>query len=165
MFVDFLAFSTLEMLKSSIFPDVVVIFADLHEICSDFLRFSWKTLQILEISRFQFNFSMIIPEIHLIFDLIFDLILFNFTFNFHIGTTPRAALEDPAVPEHLQRSALPTGCMKASARGTAFRRTAGCTSSIDAGQSTNSSHNVIDSLILKNERNWEFGIHEQIYLV
>ena len=31
---------------------------------------------------------MIIPEIHLIFDLIFDLILFNFTFNFHIGTTP-----------------------------------------------------------------------------
>ena len=31
---------------------------------------------------------MIIPEIHLIFDLIFDLILFNFRFNFHIGTTP-----------------------------------------------------------------------------
>ena len=31
---------------------------------------------------------MIIPEIHLIFDLIFDLILFHFTFNFHIGTTP-----------------------------------------------------------------------------
>ena len=27
---------------------------------------------------------MIIPEIH----LIFDLILFNFTFNFHLGTTP-----------------------------------------------------------------------------
>ena len=33
---------------------------------------------------------MIIPDIHLIFDLIFDLILFNFTFNFHIGTTPVA---------------------------------------------------------------------------
>ena len=31
---------------------------------------------------------MIIPEIHLIFDLIFDSILFNFRFNFHIGTTP-----------------------------------------------------------------------------
>ena len=31
---------------------------------------------------------MIIPEIHLIFDLIFDLILFDFRFNFHIGTTP-----------------------------------------------------------------------------
>ena len=76
------------MLKSSIFPDFVVIFADFHEICSDFLRFSRKTLQLLEISRFQFNFSMIIPDIHLIFDLIFDLILFNFTFNFHVGTTP-----------------------------------------------------------------------------
>ena len=38
---------------------------------------------------------MIIPDIHLIFDLIFDLILFNFTFNFHIGTTPRHAF-DPA---------------------------------------------------------------------
>merc|ERR1719393_915624 len=31
---------------------------------------------------------MIIPEIHLIFDLISDFILFNFRFNFHIGTTP-----------------------------------------------------------------------------
>ena len=31
---------------------------------------------------------MVVPEIHLIFDLIFDLILFNFRFNFHIGTTP-----------------------------------------------------------------------------
>ena len=60
----------------------------------DFPRFSRKTLQLLEISRFQFTFSMIIPEIHLIFDLnllvdlIFDSILFNFMFNFHIGTTP-----------------------------------------------------------------------------
>ena len=52
---------------------------------------------------------MIIPEIHLIFDLIFDsifdLILFNFTFNFHIGTTPvavAAALVTDAVevPQH-----------------------------------------------------------------
>ena len=74
-----LAFSTLEMLKSSIFKyfsNFVVIFADFHEICSDFLRYSRKTLQqlLLEISRFQFNFSMIILEIHLIFYLIFDLI-------------------------------------------------------------------------------------------
>ena len=65
-----------------------MIFTDFHEICSDFLGVSWKKLHLLEISRFQFNFSMIIPEIHLIFDLIFDLILFNFRFNFHIGTTP-----------------------------------------------------------------------------
>ena len=65
-----------------------MIFADFHEICSDFLRFSRKTLQLLKISWFQFNFSMIIPEIHLIFYLIFDLILYNFIFNFHIGTTP-----------------------------------------------------------------------------
>ena len=36
----------------------------------------------------QFNFSMIIPEIHFIFDSIFDLILFDFVLNFHIGTTP-----------------------------------------------------------------------------
>ena len=64
------------------------IFADFHEICSDFLRFSWKTLQLLEISRFQFNFSMIIREIHSIFDLIFDLILLNYIFNFQIGTPP-----------------------------------------------------------------------------
>ena len=35
---------------------------------------------------------MIVPMIHLIFDLIFDLILFNFTFDFHIGTTPRERL-------------------------------------------------------------------------
>ena len=69
-----------------------MIFADFHEIWSDFLRFSWETLQLLEISRFQFNFSVIIPDIHLIFDLIFDLILFNFIFNFHIGTTPAQAI-------------------------------------------------------------------------
>ena len=75
---NFLAFSKLDMLKSSIFSNFVVIFADFHEIWSDFLRFSWETLQLLEISRFQFNFSVIIPDIHLIFDLIFDLILFNF---------------------------------------------------------------------------------------
>ena len=54
----------------------------------DFLRFSQKTLQLLKNSRFQFNFSMIIPESHsifylsfdlmfdLLFDLIFDLIYF-----------------------------------------------------------------------------------------
>ena len=48
------------------------------------------TLQLLEISRFQFNLSMIIPEIHLIFDLFFDLILFHSTFHFHIGATPAA---------------------------------------------------------------------------
>ena len=38
---------------------------------------------------------MIIPDIHLIFDLIFDLILFDFTFNFHIGTTPMLANARP----------------------------------------------------------------------
>ena len=68
-----LAFSTLELLKRSIFLNFVVILADFHEIRSDFLRFSrkcGKTLQqlLLEISRFQFNFIMIILEIHLIFD-------------------------------------------------------------------------------------------------
>ena len=51
---------------------------------------------------------MIIPEIHLIFDLIFDLILFNFRFNFHIGTTPRLAgaqpLEQPSDIEKLPAS-------------------------------------------------------------
>ena len=31
---------------------------------------------------------MIIPEIHLIFDLLFDFILSNSIYNFHIGTTP-----------------------------------------------------------------------------
>jgi len=54
-----LAFSTLDTLKSSIFPDFAVIFADVHELCSDFLRFSRKTLQLLKISRFQFSFIMI----------------------------------------------------------------------------------------------------------
>jgi hypothetical protein len=46
-----------------------VIFADFHEICSDFPRFSRKTLQqlLLEISRVQFNVIMI---------------SFNFRFNF-----------------------------------------------------------------------------------
>ena len=61
-------------------------------IFSDFLE---KRCQLLEISRFQFDFSMIIAEIHLIFDLIFDLILFNFRFNFHIGTTPVRAGSQP----------------------------------------------------------------------
>jgi len=37
--------------KSSIFPDLVVILADFHEICSDFPRFSRKALQNLEISN------------------------------------------------------------------------------------------------------------------
>ena len=54
---------------------IFTIFADFHEIWSDFLRFSWDSLQLLEISRFQFNFSVIIPDIHLILDLIFYLIL------------------------------------------------------------------------------------------
>ena len=68
-----------------------MIFADFHEICSDFRRFSRKTLQLLEISRFQFNFSMIILRIH----LIFDSILFGFRFNFRIGTTPASARRPP----------------------------------------------------------------------
>ena len=41
--------------RSSIFSNVVVIFTNFHESCSDFLRFSRKcrkTLQLLEISRF-----------------------------------------------------------------------------------------------------------------
>jgi len=77
-----LAFSKLETLKSSVFPDVAVIFADFHEICSDFLRFSRKTLQLLEISRFQFDFIMISFNFrfHFRFNLRFYLILFlNFT--------------------------------------------------------------------------------------
>ena len=72
------AFATLEMLNSLHFSNLVASFADFSEICSEFLRFSRKTLQQLDIPRSQFHFSMIIPEIHLIFDLIFDLILFNF---------------------------------------------------------------------------------------
>ena len=50
-------------------------------------------MQLLEISRFQFDFSMIIPEIH----SIFDLILFNFRFNFHIGTTHAGELRGQLV--------------------------------------------------------------------
>ena len=69
-------------MKVRFFPDFVVIFADFHEICSDFFRISRKPLQLLEISRFRFNFSMIIPEIHLMFDLIFfNFILFYFQFS------------------------------------------------------------------------------------
>ena len=67
-----LAFSRIEMLKSSIFSNFVVIFADFHYTCSDFLRFSRKTLPLLEIYQSQSSFIMIIPDIHLIFDLIFD---------------------------------------------------------------------------------------------
>ena len=81
----------------------------------DFRWFSWnllgfslrvprKTLQLFEIFRFQFNFSMIIPEIHLIFDLIFDLILFNFRFNFHIGTTPSASSVSNSLTRALRRA-------------------------------------------------------------
>ena len=63
-------------------------------------------LQLLKISRFQFNFSMIIPEIHLIFYFIFELILFDFTFNIHIGTTPASCFPAPvlATPHLLQAS-------------------------------------------------------------
>ena len=56
------------------FQNFVMIFADFHELCSDFLRFSrtcGKTLQLLEISRFQFN--------------VFQFNVFQFN-NFHIGT-------------------------------------------------------------------------------
>ena len=58
---------------------------------------------------------MIIPEIHLIFDLIFDLILFNFTFNFHLGTafdpffrsaTPWIALDQMALARPPQVSVV-----------------------------------------------------------
>jgi len=42
-----------------IVPDFAVMFTGFHEICSDFLKFSRKTLQLLKISRFQFNFTMI----------------------------------------------------------------------------------------------------------
>ena len=58
------AFNIRNAKKFKIFK-LVLIFADLHEICSDSLRFSRKTLQLLEVSRFQFNFST--SEIHLIF--------------------------------------------------------------------------------------------------
>ena len=57
---NILAFSTLEMLTSlQCFSNFVVIFFDFDEMFSDFLRFSRKcrkTLQLLEIPRFQFNF-------------------------------------------------------------------------------------------------------------
>ena len=69
-----------------------MIFADFHEILSDFLRFSCEAPQLLEISQYRFNFSVITPDNHsifdlnldLMFDLIFDLPLCAFTFNFHI---------------------------------------------------------------------------------
>ena len=63
-----------------------MIFADFYQICSDFLRFSRKTLQPLKISRFQFNFSMTLLEIHLIFRFNFTSI--DFKSNFHMCTTP-----------------------------------------------------------------------------
>ena len=68
-----------------------MIFTDFHEVCSDFLGFSRKTLQLLKISRFQFDFSMIKPDIYLIFDVLLDLILLKCIFDFHIGTTPGEA--------------------------------------------------------------------------
>ena len=58
------------------------MFANFHEICSDLLRFFRKTLQLLEISRFQLDFHHDYTEIYLIFDSlnhIFDLI-FDFFF-------------------------------------------------------------------------------------
>ena len=54
-------------------------------IFSDFLE---KRCNYSKYLDFNFNFSVIIPDIHLIFDSIFDLISFKFRFNFHIGTTP-----------------------------------------------------------------------------
>ena len=77
-----------------------MIFADFHELCSDFLRFSrtcGKTLQLLEISRFQFNFSMIIPDINFIFLYFRFHFRFNFRFNFHIGTSPAPPVAVAAV--------------------------------------------------------------------
>ena len=60
---NILAFSMLEMLFFAIVSKFVTIFADFNEICSDFesdfLRCSrkcGKTLQLLEIYRFQFDF-------------------------------------------------------------------------------------------------------------
>ena len=57
-------------------------------------------LQLLEISRFQLNFIMIIPEIHVIIHFQFNF-QFEFRFNFHIGRPPVNALTAADGPEHL----------------------------------------------------------------
>ena len=93
----------------AIFSNFVAIFADFNEICSDFLRFCRKcrkTLQLLEISRFQFNFH------HYYTGDLFDFRL-NFRFNFHRGTPPPNRLTSLAA----QRFRGPRRTSCASARG------------------------------------------------
>ena len=65
--------------KFDFFPDFAMIFADFHEIYSDFLIFSRKTLQLLETSRFQFNFIMI--SFNFRFNVLFDFELNDFIFH------------------------------------------------------------------------------------
>jgi len=61
MFIDYVfgVFKIRNAKEVRRFPDFVVILADFHEICSDFPRFSRKTLQLLEIYQFQGNVIMI----------------------------------------------------------------------------------------------------------
>ena len=55
---NFLAFSKLDILKSSIFSNFVVIFTDFHEICSDFLRFYLKCGKTLQLITRNFSTSI-----------------------------------------------------------------------------------------------------------
>ena len=71
-------------------------------IFSDFLE---KTLQLLKISRFQFNFMMIIPEIHIIVDLIFDS-NFDLIFNLIFTYVPRPRLRESRLPIRRGREPL-----------------------------------------------------------
>ena len=75
-----MAFSALEMLKrSKQISNFAAIYADFHEICSDFLENAEKRCNLSEFLNFNLIFIMIIPDIYLIFDWIFDLI-FNLIF-------------------------------------------------------------------------------------
>ena len=88
-------------------------------IFSDFLE-NRCNLELLEISRFRFKFSMIITEIHLIFDLMFDSISFtrNFISNFHVDTTPGGAASIAQLERALGRRPNMRGAGPPRARAT-----------------------------------------------
>ena len=114
---NYLAFFTLEIRKRLQFVQIssrcslismrfhfVAMFADFKDICSDFLRFCrkcGKTLQLLIISRFQFNFHH---------DYSGDLYHFRLNFRFHFQLNFHRTAP-PSVGEHAGSLAfhLPSG--------------------------------------------------------
>ena len=108
-------FSTLEMLKSMHFSNFVAIFADVNEICSDFLRFCRKNNAEKQWNDFILIFIMIYHDYTGHFFKFRPNFRLNFQFNFHQAAPPEARAE---VRRHAPCAPLPV-CAEVAAAGLA----------------------------------------------